>query len=126
RQDPELRDASANGEIPLAGVLMIGPYLGGEHHMEVLRRARFRSKRELLRLIAEIDPKPAVPARVEPLGPAPAGRATHAAYVESLMGPVRELPEGARPGDWVDESEPEMEKTTAQSDEAPAANDARG
>src|SRR5204863_6180827 len=53
---PELRDAIANGEIHLTGVLMIGPYLGGEHHMEVLRRARFRSKRELLRLIAEIDP----------------------------------------------------------------------
>ena len=126
RQYPELRDAIAKGEIHLTGVLMIGPYLGGEHHVEVLRRARFRSKRELLRLIAEIDPKPAVPARVEPIGPAPAGRATQVAYVESLMGGVRELQEGARPADWIDESEREreMELTAAQSLEAQSVNDA--
>src|SRR5436190_10769556 len=123
---PELRDAIAKGEIHLTGVLMIGPHLGGEHHSEVLRRARFRSKRELLRLIAEIDPKPPVPARVEPLGPARAGRPTQAAYAESLMGPYRELEGGARPGDWIDENEPEMEETVAQSLEAEAANDASG
>src|SRR5436190_19239789 len=103
---PELRDAIAKGEIHLTGLLMIGPYLGGEHHADLLRRARFRSKRELLRLIAEIDPKAAVPARVEPIGPAPAGRATQAVYVESLMGPVRELAEGARPEHWIDEDAP--------------------
>src|SRR6185436_9633304 len=42
RKYPELRDALAKGEIHLTGVLMIGPYLGGDHHLEVLRRARFR------------------------------------------------------------------------------------
>ena len=66
REYPELRTAIAKGEIHLTGVLMIGPHLGGERHAEVLRRARFRSKRELARLVAEIDPKPEVPALVEP------------------------------------------------------------
>ncbi len=70
REYPELYDPIAKGELHLTGVLMIGPHLGGERHAELLRRARFRSKRELLRLLAEIDPKPAVPACVEPLGPA--------------------------------------------------------
>src|SRR5947207_13070054 len=48
RQYPELHDAIAKGEIHLTGVLMIGPHLGGERHGEILRRARFRSKRDLL------------------------------------------------------------------------------
>jgi hypothetical protein len=105
REYPELGDAIAKGEIHLTGVLMIGPHLGGERHAEILRRARFRSKRELLRLLAEIDPKPEVPALVEPIGPAPAGHATHAAFVEVLAGPVRELPPGRRPEDWIAEGE---------------------
>jgi hypothetical protein len=102
REYPELRDAIAKGEIHLTGVLIIGPYLGGDRHAEILRRARFRSKRELARLIAEIDPKPEVPALVEPIGPAPSGAATHEAFVEALTGPVRELLPGRRPEDWME------------------------
>jgi hypothetical protein len=104
REYPELHDAIAKGEIHLTGVLMIGPHLGGESHAEILRRARFRSKRELLRLIAEIDPKPEVPDRIEPIGPAPAGRATHAKFIEALSGPARQLPAGSRPADWIAQS----------------------
>src|SRR5512139_266847 len=110
---PDVRDAIAKGELHLTGLLMIAPFLGAERHAEVLRRARFRSKRELLRLVAELDPKPAVPALVEPIGPAPAGPASYAAHVESLMGAVRELPDGERPEDWMDES-------AARTDEAQA------
>src|SRR6185295_18179382 len=87
REYPELRDAIAKGEIHLTGVLIIGPHLGGERHAEILRRAKFRSKRELTRLVAEIDPKPELPALVEPIGPAPSGSATHLAFTESLAGP---------------------------------------
>jgi hypothetical protein len=104
REYPELHDAIAKGEIHLTGVLMIGPHLGGERHAEILRRARFRSKKELLRMIAEIDPKPEVAARVEPIGPAPPGRATYAKYMDVLSGPVRELPPGNRPADWIADS----------------------
>ena len=91
----------AKGEIHLTGVLMIGPHLGGDRHAELLQRARFRSKREILRLIALVDPKPEVPPRVEPIGPAPVGRATQAAFAEALAGPVRELPAGSRPEEWI-------------------------
>jgi hypothetical protein len=111
REYPELRDAIAKGEIHLTGLLIIGPHLGGERHTEVLRRARFRSKRELLRLVAEIDPKPEVPALIEPIGRALSRVATHAAFVKALAGPVRELQQNRRPEDWVqladhDESPP--------------------
>jgi hypothetical protein len=105
REHPELRDAIAKGEIHLTGVLMIGPHLGGERHAEILERARFRSKRELLRLIAEIDPRPEVPARIEPLGPALVPAApTHEEHLLALAGPVRHLPPGRRPGDWLDDT----------------------
>src|SRR5262245_39371227 len=102
REYPELHAAIAKGEIHLTGVLMIGPHLGGERHAEILRRARFRSKRELLRLIAEIDPKPEVPALVEPIGLAVSCGATHEAFAEALAGPVRELTLGKRPEDWTE------------------------
>jgi hypothetical protein len=111
REYPELHDAIARGEIHLTGVLMIGPHLGGERHAEILRRARFRSKRELLRLLAEIDPQPEIPALVEPIGPAPAGLATHRAFVQALAGPVRDLPPGRRPEDWIAESAGHTQRT---------------
>jgi hypothetical protein len=104
REYPELRNAVAKGEIHLTGVLMIGPQLGGERHAEILQRARFRSKRELLRLVAELDPKPEVPTLVEPIGPERAGVASHRAQVEALAGPVRELPAGRRPEDWMEDA----------------------
>jgi hypothetical protein len=121
REYPELYDAIAKGEIHLTGVLMIGRHLGGEHHAEILRRARFRSKRELLRLIAELDPKPEVPALVEPIGPALPGRATHAALVEALSGPSRQLPAGKRPEDWIEATtDDETEDWSAKNSEGAA------
>ena len=122
REYPELHDAIAKGELHLTGVLMIGPHLGGERHAEIPRRARFRSKRELLRLLAEIDPKPEVPALVEPIGPAPAGLATHGAFMQALSGPVRELPQGRRPEDWIAESADHIRRND---DEEVGAADAR-
>jgi hypothetical protein len=123
RRYPDVQGAIAKGELHLTGLLMIAPYLGGERHAEVLGRARFRSKRELLRLVAEIDPKPAVPALVEPIGPSPAGRASYAAHIESMMGPVRELRFGARPEDWIDEHATDMDEAQT-GPEGPAAREA--
>ena len=88
---------------------MIAPYLGGERHQEVLERARFRSKREILRLIARIDPKPEVPPLIEPIGPAPLRRVTQQALAEALAGPVRHLPPGDRPADWIATEVPALE-----------------
>jgi hypothetical protein len=47
-----------------------------------------------------------VPARIEPLGPATQGNplqsATYARFAAALAGPVRELPPGDQPSDWLD------------------------
>src|SRR5262245_1842755 len=102
-EHPELRSIVARGEIHLTALLMIAPYLGGERHAEILQRARFRSKREVARLLAEIDPMPEVPARVDPVAPA-VRRLPASAIAEAFAGPFRELLPGDRPADWIEPS----------------------
>jgi hypothetical protein len=109
---PVLHGLISRGEIHLTGLLMIAPYLGGERHAEILERARFRTKRELTRIIAEIDPKPPVAPRIVPVAPSRAGGATHAAFAEALAGPVRSLPVGDRPEDWAAPEAGEAEDLT--------------
>ena len=87
---------------------MLGPHLTQDNHAEVLSRAKFRTKKEIAKLVRCLAPLPAVPDRVEPLGPAAMGtprEATWAEFVESLCPPVRELPARDRPSDWMNESE---------------------
>ncbi len=106
REFPKLLGAIARGELHLTGLLMLGPHLTAENLDEVLALAKHRTKREILALVRKLDPLPDVPPRIEPLGPAPArlmGPATPswANIVRALAGPVRELPQGARPADWM-------------------------
>ena len=54
---------------------MLGGHLTENNLSEVLRRAKHRTKKELAALVRVLDPLPDVPARIEPLGPAPALRA---------------------------------------------------
>ena len=54
-------------------------------------------------MLAEIDPKPPVPTRIAPAGPR---RGTIRDLMRSLAGPVRSLPAGARPGDWIEPPPP--------------------
>jgi hypothetical protein len=100
RAFPVLFEMLAEGAIHLTGLLLLAPYLTAENHAELLARARFRTKREIEHLVAEVAPRPDVPARIEPLGPRPvAGRSTWQAYTASLRGPVRELEPGVGAGD---------------------------
>src|SRR6478752_4607685 len=69
KQFPALLDAVADGELHLTGLLMIGPHLTPTNQSEVLGRAKFRTKKELAKLIRELNPLPGVPDFVEPLGP---------------------------------------------------------
>jgi len=69
---PVLYEAIASGELHLTGLLMLGPHLTPENHREVLARAKHRTKKELGSLLRTLDPLPELPARIEPLGPAPA------------------------------------------------------
>ncbi|MES1182191.1 MAG: hypothetical protein ABUL60_00175, partial [Myxococcales bacterium] len=103
---PLLLEAIANGELHLTGLLMLGPHLTAENVVDVLARAKFRTKKELAKLVRELHSLPLVPDSVEPLGlaPPPARRPTWEQYVTSLAPAVRELPPGERPRDWVNDT----------------------
>jgi hypothetical protein len=92
RPFPALLDALSSGELHLTGLLMLGPHLTETNLIEVLARAKHRTKRELTRLVRLLDPLPAVPARIEPLGPAPASPARRSVA-------RCEVSDGARRGD---------------------------
>jgi hypothetical protein len=104
RRFPALWDVIAAGELHLTGLLMLGPHLTEQNLREVLLRAKHRTKKEIARLVRQLDPVPDVPPRIEPLGPAPArvvpSAPTWDEFVASLR-PVRELAPGERPRDWT-------------------------
>jgi hypothetical protein len=60
---PLLLGAIANGELHLTGLLMLGPHLTPENIVEVLGRAKFRTKKELGKLVRELHPIAAGPRR---------------------------------------------------------------
>jgi len=105
RRFPALIDALASGELHLTGLLMLGPHLTEVNLVEVLARAKHRTKRELARLARILDPLPSVPARIEPLGPAPARlvppEPTWQEFIASTCR-VRELAPGDRPREWME------------------------
>jgi hypothetical protein len=104
---PLLLDAIAAGELHLTGLLMLGPHLTPENHVEVLARAKFRTKKEIAKLVRELHPLPRVPDLMEPLGPElprSPRRPTWNEWVTSLCPPVRELEAGASPRDWANDS----------------------
>ncbi len=121
---PALLDAVAAGEIHLTGLLMLGPHLTAENLVEVLARAKHRTKKEIARLVRQLDPLPRVPARIEPLGPEYSQLVPRAPTWDqfvSSFNPVRELEAGHRPRDWMDEIDEmdEVDETVST-----AANDA--
>jgi hypothetical protein len=130
KQFPILLDAVANGELHLTGLLLLGPHLTPENHLELLARAKFRTKKEITKLVRVVAPLPQIPDRIEPLGPAPARpmrNPTWEEFVQSLCPPVRELPPGQRPRDWANDTldvaldtEPEIATSEAPDDSAPA------
>jgi hypothetical protein len=105
RRFPALLEAIAAGELHLTGLLMLGPHLTAENLVEVLARARHRTKKEIAGLVRMLDPLPDVPSRIEPLGPAPAPlvppEPTWSQFART-MNSVRELAAGDRPRDWAE------------------------
>ena len=129
RRFPALLDAVACGELHLTGLLMLGPHLTEDNLLEVLGRAKHRTKKEIARLVRVLDPLPDVPARIEPLGPAPARvvpeAGTWAAWVGSMV-PVRDLAPGDRPRDWMASSEDLAANDAGGSEKAKVAGVALG
>src|SRR6187431_1281471 len=109
---PLLFDAIASGELHLTGLLMLGPHLTPENHVEVLARAKFRTKKEIAKLVRELHPLPRVPDTMQPLGPElprSPRKPTWNEWVTSLCPPVRELGAGESPRDWANASVAEAE-----------------
>jgi 5-methylcytosine-specific restriction endonuclease McrA len=104
---PLLLGPIANGELHLTGLLLLGPHLTPENVVQVLARAKFRTKKELSKLVRDLHPLPLVPDSIEPLGRelrtlrAP----TWAQYVSSCAPAVRELRPGERPRDWANDAD---------------------
>src|SRR5688500_9837553 len=123
RRFPALLDAVASGELHLTGLLMLGPLLTSDNLVEVLARAKHRTKKELARLVRILDPLPQVPPRIEPLGPASSRLVPAAAtwgQFMSVLNPVRELEPGARPRDWTESAACDW---VERAEGAPIAND---
>jgi hypothetical protein len=126
REFPIVFEQLAAGEIHLTGLLMLGPHLTEFNHVEVLARAKHRSKKEIARLVRMLDPLPDVPSRVEPLGPASPGlvprqNPTWDDVVASSC-PVRELTPGERPKDWI-ESDSDGASDASDASDADVAGD---
>jgi len=119
---PLLLSAIANGELHLTGLLMLGPHLTPENLVEVLGRAKFRTKKELAKLVRELHPLPLVPDLIEPLRPEPVPLRgpTWEPFVASFAPAARELPPSQRPCDWANDAEAVL----AAWDEPDPANDA--
>ena len=67
RQFPVLLAMLAEASLHLTGLLLIGPHLTSENQSELLARVRFRTKREIERIVGELAPAPELPARIEVL-----------------------------------------------------------
>jgi hypothetical protein len=71
RQYPIIIRMFAVGELHLTAIKLLGPHLTPGNHLQVLERARFKGKREIELIVAELAPKPDVPSVVRKL-PSPA------------------------------------------------------
>jgi len=121
RQFPVLLEMLAEASIHLTGVLLIGPHLTADNQSELLARVRYRTKREIERIVGELAPASDLPPRVEvlhgeqpthieqwepPTAPA-RQRATWAAYVRALAGAVRQRSAGIAADQTPPRAEPE-------------------
>ena len=60
RRFPRILEMIRTGELHVSGVNQLAAHLTDDNYVDVLRRARHRSMREIDQLIAEISPKPDV------------------------------------------------------------------
>jgi hypothetical protein len=67
RKHPVLLAMLAENLLHLSGIALLAPHLTAENRDAILARARHRSKREIKELVAELSPRPDIPARMRKL-----------------------------------------------------------
>jgi 5-methylcytosine-specific restriction endonuclease McrA len=72
RQFPVILDHLAAGFVTVTTVKVLRPVLTTQNHLAVLSEAKYRSKTEIERIVARLDPRPDVPSTIRKL-PAPVG-----------------------------------------------------
>jgi len=95
RKYPILLDRVRRGEIHLSGVKLLAPHLTPENHVELLDRARHKSKRAIDELLADRAPKPDAPPRVRRLPEK--GLAVAVSVERPLPEPAGTMPDGVTP-----------------------------
>ncbi len=93
RQHPVLLTMLADGRLHLTGIAKLAPHLTRENRDRLLARATHKSKREIEELVAELAPRPDVPAVMRKL---PQPRAAQAPAMElrlDAVGSAEALPE---------------------------------
>jgi hypothetical protein len=126
---PAILGCVERGELHLTAVVLLAPHLTEANVVEVLARAKFRTKKEILKLVRLLSPLPDVPSRIEPLGleRPPAARATWSNITQRW---VRELQPEALPSNWLPSQSEATGTDAAGADDspvgetAPARNDA--
>jgi hypothetical protein len=102
---PELLGAVERGELHLTALLLLGPHLTETNVVEVLAHAKFRTKKEVIKLVRLLSPLPDVPSRIEPLGlERPRVRPTWGNLLAARH-PIRELPPDECPSNWLSASD---------------------
>jgi hypothetical protein len=92
REHPSILEMLADGRLHLSGIAMLRPHLTPENAAAVLTRAAHRSKCQIEELLAELAPRPDVPAVIRKFPVAPA---TAPAPAPSLFLPdARHRPDG--------------------------------
>ena len=85
RRFPLILDLLADGSITLTTVTLLASELTPENHRAVLARARHKSKRDILLLVADVHPRPTVPSMIRKLpAPKPVAGAAGADVEESF------------------------------------------
>jgi 5-methylcytosine-specific restriction endonuclease McrA len=62
REHPTLLEMLADGRLHLSGIAKLAPHLTRENRESLLRRAAHKSKRQIEELVAELSPRPEIPA----------------------------------------------------------------
>jgi hypothetical protein len=87
REHPSILERLADGRLHLSGIAMLRPHLTRENAATVLDRAAHRTKGQIEELLAELAPRPDVPAVIRklPVAPAPAPAAAPSLFLSAVQ-----------------------------------------